>query len=69
MHGLNNNYIPNLSSPPSSLSHTHTHTHTLMVLIHVCVVPGYSNTSDREKHLLLTTKKMPLLKIWTHKVG
>ena len=41
-------------------------------MVHVCVVPGCSNRSDRERklsyyHLPLKNKK--LLKVWIHKIG
>ncbi len=41
-------------------------------MVHVCVVPGCSNRSDRERnmsyyHLPLKNKK--LLKVWVHKIG
>ena len=41
-------------------------------MVHVCVVPGCSNRSDRETHLsyhCLPLKNRKLLKIWEHKIG
>ena len=41
-------------------------------MVHVCVVPGSSNRSDRETHLsfhCLPLKNKPLLKKWIHKIG
>ena len=41
-------------------------------MVHVCVVPGRSNRSDRETHLsyhCLPLKNRRLLKIWEHKIG
>ena len=43
-----------------------------IIMVHVCVVPGCSNRSDRETHLSyhclpLTNKK--LLQVWVHNIG
>lgn len=41
-------------------------------MVHVCVVPGCSNRSDREKDLSyhrLPLKNKQLLKVWIHKMG
>ena len=41
-------------------------------MVHVCVVPGCSNRSDRETHLsfhCLPLKNKKLLKVWIHKIG
>ena len=44
----------------------------LLTMVHVCVVPGCSNRSDRETHLsfhCLPLKNKKLLKVWIHKIG
>ena len=41
-------------------------------MVHVCVVPGCSNRSDREKNLsfhCLPLKNKTLLRTWIHKIG
>ena len=41
-------------------------------MVHVCVVPGCSNRSDREKNLsfhCLPLKNKILLRTWIHKIG
>ena len=41
-------------------------------MVHVCVVPGCSNRSDREKHIsfhCLPLKNKSLLRMWIHKIG
>ena len=41
-------------------------------MVHVCVVPGCSNRSDREKNLTfhsLPLKNSVLLRTWVHKIG
>ena len=41
-------------------------------MVHVCVVPGCSNRSDRERNLSfyhLPLKNKKLLRLWIHKIG
>lgn len=38
-------------------------------MVHVCVVPGCSNRSDRESHLSIHCFPLKLLEMWIHKVG
>ena len=43
-----------------------------IAMVHVCVVPGCSNRSNREKHLTfhcLPLKNKKLLQAWVHKIG